>query len=242
MFLPKQDNMRKIDLPDNVLLSLLLFLDQFSFIKFRMLSKAWYCRIDLLLSNMCKPMEADFINQYIDYVEIKNKRLVFSPAEFGHDKGIRVDRILEFELLERSPEVCYNVGRTFKIENLYQYIPNTAPKQSQKSVVFRPNKKNEKEEEKSHTYSNCYRFDIIKTRQHSRKTWVHISDAMPGYSQNEIQVAPGDRVEIALCIFNLNGLVNLQSLTWNKPKFAKIESNLLDFTTYNRDLQSQKFA
>lgn len=40
----------------------------------------------------------------------------------------------------------------------------------------------------------------------------------------------------------MNGLVNLQTLTWDKPKFAKIESNLLDFTTYNRDLQTQKFA
>lgn len=80
MFLPKQDSVRKVDLPDNVLLNLLLYLDQFSFIKFRMLSKAWYCRIDLLLSNMCKPMEIDFVNQYNDYVEIKNKRLVFSPV------------------------------------------------------------------------------------------------------------------------------------------------------------------
>lgn len=59
---------------------------------------------------------------------------------------------------------------------------------------------------------------------------------MPGYSQNEIQVAPGDRLEIAFCIYNLNGLVNMQTMTWHKPQFAKIESNLLDFTTYNRDL------
>lgn len=70
---------------------------------------------------------------------------------------------------------------------------------------------------------------------------MHISDNMPGFAQNEIQVAPGDRIEIAFCIFNLNGMVNLKTLQWNKPHFAKIENNLLDFTTYNRDLQQQKF-
>ena len=86
------------------------------------------------------------------------------------------------------------------------------------------------------TYSNCYRFDIIKSRNHQRKTWVHISDSLPGQAQNEIQVAPGDRFEIAFCIYNLNGLVNMESLSWNKPQFAKIENNMLDFTSYNRDL------
>mgnify|MGYP000868127225 CR=1 FL=1 len=47
---------------------------------------------------------------------------------------------------------------------------------------------------KNIVYNNIYRFDIIKSSQHSRQTWLHLSDNLPGYGQNEIQVAPKDRV------------------------------------------------
>lgn len=68
LYLPRPSVTRKIDLPDNVLLSLLLYLDQFCFIKFRCLSRHWYCRIDLLFSNLCKPMEAGFEHFYSEYL------------------------------------------------------------------------------------------------------------------------------------------------------------------------------
>ena len=69
-----------------------------------------------------------------------------------------------------------------------------------------------------------------------RKTWAHVSDSLPGYAQNEIQVAPGDRIQIAFCIYNLNGFVDMDSLNWSKPCFASIEPNMADFMTYNRDV------
>ena len=80
----------------------------------------------------------------------------------------------------------YNSGKTFKMENLYRYKKSTESKGIQKSqsVVFRPNrsKTNFETENKDIVYHNCYRFDIIKSKKHMRRTWVHICDNMPGYT------------------------------------------------------------
>jgi hypothetical protein len=64
---------------------------------------------------------------------------------------------------------------------------------------------------------------------------------LPGYAQNEIQVAPGDRVLIGFCIFNLNGFVDVESLQWAKPTFVNVDENMVNFLDYNRDKQLQKF-
>ena len=57
-------------------------------------------------------------------------------------------------------------------------------------------------------YHTEYRFDILKKGQ-KRVTWIHVSEDQPPYCQNEIQMSPGDIVEFAVCLFNLNGLINL---------------------------------
>ena len=44
----------------------------------------WYARIDYLFSKMCQPLEKGFILMYSDYLKIVNKKLVFSPTEFGN--------------------------------------------------------------------------------------------------------------------------------------------------------------
>jgi hypothetical protein len=60
---------------------------------------------------------------------------------------------------------------------------------------------------------------------------------MPTYSQNEIQMAPGDIIEIAICLSNLNGIVDLNSLEWEEEQTMKIEHNERDALTYNRDIK-----
>jgi hypothetical protein len=48
-------------------------------------------------------------------------------------------------------------------------------------------------------------------------------------------MAPGDTIEIAVCLYNMNGLVNLDSLSWEPIEvfnISQIERNPL---TYNRD-------
>ncbi len=65
-----------------------------------------------------------------------------------------------------------------------------------------------------------YRFDLVKTKHESRNTWIHLSDRLPGYGQNEIQVAPGDSLMIGFCLYNLNGFVDMDSLQWARPSIA----------------------
>jgi hypothetical protein len=47
---------------------------------------------------------------------------VITETEFGQQKGIRIDRLLEVSLKENSPDVNRNHGKTFKIENAYKYL------------------------------------------------------------------------------------------------------------------------
>lgn len=75
----------------------------------------------------------------------------------------------------------------------------------------------------------------MKSREKTRRTWIHLSDRLPGYSQNEIQVAPGDRIVIGFCIYNLNGFVDIENLQWAKPSFAQIHESMVNFMQYNRD-------
>ena len=75
----------------------------------------------------------------------------------------------------------------------------------------------------------------MKSREKTRRTWIHLSDRLPGYSQNEIQVAPGDRIVIGFCIYNLNGFVDIENLQWVKPSFAQIHESMVNFMQYNRD-------
>ena len=80
MFIPANEPLRKLDLPDNVLLNILLLLGQFSIIKYQMLSRQWHCRINHLFSNMCNNLEKGFHNMYSDYLKIVGKKLVYTPT------------------------------------------------------------------------------------------------------------------------------------------------------------------
>jgi len=50
-------------------------------------------------------------------------------------------------------------------------------------------------------------------------------------------MSPGDTIEIAVCLSNLTGLVNLNSFEWHPEEFIKINSNERDVLCYNRDVK-----
>lgn len=68
-------------------------------------------------------------------------------------------------------------------------------------------------------------------------TWIHLSDDLPAYSQNEIQMQPGDIIEFGVCLFNLNGLVNLSTFQWDLCQQIKITQNEKDSISYDRNLK-----
>ena len=64
-----------------------------------------------------------------------------------------------------------------------------------------------------------------------------MSDDMPVYTQNELQMSPGDIIEFAVCISNMNGIVDLDSFKWRPCELLRIQSNEKDSLSYNRDLK-----
>jgi hypothetical protein len=44
-----------------------------------------------------------------------------TPAQFSKKKGIRIDRVLEIELLDNQ-EVSKLEGQSLKLENMYKYM------------------------------------------------------------------------------------------------------------------------
>lgn len=66
---------------------------------------------------------------------------------------------------------------------------------------------------------------------------------MPLYTQNEIQSMPGDSIEIAVCIVNLNGIVDVNKFDWEPENIVKINKNDKDVLIYNRDVKiMQRFG
>ena len=50
-------------------------------------------------------------------------------------------------------------------------------------------------------------------------------------------MAPGDSIEFAVCLANMNGIVNLSTLSWRPPVLMDIEENESDALTYNREVK-----
>jgi hypothetical protein len=50
-------------------------------------------------------------------------------------------------------------------------------------------------------------------------------------------MSPGDIIEFAVCIFNMNGVIDLKTLVWELPELISISKNEKDPLSYNRDLK-----
>ena len=50
-------------------------------------------------------------------------------------------------------------------------------------------------------------------------------------------MSPGDFIEFAICIYNMNGLVDLTTLDWNPPELLKIPATEKDPLAYDRDIK-----
>ena len=115
--------MRELDLPDRVLLTVIQFLGMKNLVRCKKLSRHWLCRIQQLFDNMSKPVEDKFIESgYSDYFDFVGAKLVVGPTEFGRQRGLRVDRIMEIRLKEDSADLKRHAGHTFKIECAYRYL------------------------------------------------------------------------------------------------------------------------
>lgn len=45
-------------------------------------------------------------------------------------------------------------------------------------------------------------------------------------------------IELSICLYNLNGLINLQTFEWCDPEFLSIPSNEKNPLVYNKDVKA----
>ena len=120
---------------------------------------------------------------------------------------------------------------TVQLETVFNYQLTTGNRP--KSVVFRPNQRGKL------PHNNQYRFDVASGEPKlARKNWVHInhhaSKVSDYTSQNDRCVIAGENISIALPIWNLQGQIDMSSLTLQKPQFVNIPRNYRDFMEYDR--------
>ena len=71
---------------------------------------------------MSRPIQDKFFSSgYSDYFDLVGAKFVVGPTEFGKQRGLRIDRIMEIRLKEDSIAMRRNAGKTFKIECAYRY-------------------------------------------------------------------------------------------------------------------------
>lgn len=50
-------------------------------------------------------------------------------------------------------------------------------------------------------------------------------------------MAPGDLIEFAVCLYNMNGLVDLSTFDWEAPELLSIPATERDPLAYDRDVK-----
>ncbi len=50
-------------------------------------------------------------------------------------------------------------------------------------------------------------------------------------------MAPGDLIEFAVCLYNMNGLVDLSSFEWEAPELLAIPATERNALIYDRDMK-----
>lgn len=87
--------------------------------RLRKLNRHWFVRLSILFDRMSYDIQEKFLQACGDYFDLTHSSIVFSPTAFGKQKGLRIDRIMELQLKENSPEVRRSVYKTIKLECLY---------------------------------------------------------------------------------------------------------------------------
>ncbi|CDW81818.1 UNKNOWN [Stylonychia lemnae] len=205
---------QEYDLPNRIILLLLMFnVDEYP--KYLRLSASWFCKVNDSLDEYANIIENKFIQQYEMYLNFLRSYNNATPIRFCNQRGVRLDRIFQCEVMPRTDMI----NKTFRIAYKQEYTPTIKERQVSKDKT---------------RYGTEYRFDVLKKGQ-QRVTWIYMSDDMPPCGQNEIQVQSGDIIEFAVCLYNMNGIVDINTLEWMKPEFLPISPLEKDSLTYNRD-------
>ena len=175
---------------------LILMFNMDEYHKYLCLSAGWHCCITDALDEYTNHLENSFIHNYAKYLTFVKSYNNATPIYFCGQKGIRLDRIFQCEIMPESS--CIN--KTLKIGYDFQYLQHRGT----------PGR-----------YHTEYRLDIVRPGG-KRITWIHMGDDTPPYSQNEVQMAPGDVIEFAVCLYNMNGVIDMRGFEWEAPEVLAV--------------------
>ena len=198
--------------------------DQIFFGRALRLSKEW--REDMMeaFDDYCNPIENSFVSTYFQHIFFKKSFTWAKPISFCNDRGIRIDRVFQCELVSEGPGV------------ITQNLPVVSAMICAKYKLFGEDE----------VYRAEYKFDRVKcsSRDHSegkaptRETWIH-KDAMQreSYTRPIQLICQGDTIEFSLTLSNLNGFV--EWVEWEPISFS--EAPNASALTYDKDWTKRLF-
>jgi len=165
-------------MPTDVVRTLISF-DAMLFIKFLVLSPNWHTSTIQALDDYCNKLENEFVHTYHQFLYFKQSFSASMPIEFCRQKGVRVDRVIEAEILKSSQ----TLGKTIKVAYSYKLAGQ------------------------KHWLRSDFKLDVIGEKK-KRLKWIHQDQINKETYVQPIQpVCVGDSIELAVSLFSLHGFV-----------------------------------
>lgn len=144
-------------LDSQIVITLLLF-DMPNFRKYLCLSPSWHRLVLDAMDDYYRPVETTFVLNNYEYLQFKQSYTNSSVIQFCGRKGIRVDRVIQCEVLENAKIM----NKCLRISYSYQYAS-----QSDDGYVKRGGVRQKKQ-----TFIADFKLDVVKPGS-NRIVWIH---------------------------------------------------------------------
>ena len=142
----------------------LLLFDMSSFRSYLALSPSWHRMILDSMDDYFKAVEKKFVLQNYDYLLFKKSYTNSSVIHFCNRVGIRVDRVIQCEVLDHSALM----NKCLRVSYQYRYASHTADD----TTYTTTRKKDKKPLESAPTFYADFKFDVVKPGS-NRVVWLH---------------------------------------------------------------------
>jgi hypothetical protein len=167
----------------------------------------WFVVFYKTLDQIFERIDHGFKTYYGDSLHLEYARTDWSPVHVA-DAGIRIDRILIARVTDQ------HVGKCTKVSYGYAYKGAKLPPPS--------NDLEREERERNQNEVKCsFKFDTYHKGK-ARSFWIHKDicrfhgdETRVAATQNITPVCVNDRIEIAVNLFNVMGLVDVDQMKWN---------------------------
>lgn len=153
-------------------------------------SPNWHFKFSEAMDSAFARAESKFALNHSDLVLFHSGRLAVESIRLTGKSGVRCDRVLTVEPLKQL------IGHTIKLRCTYHFLRDRSE------------------------YKLEYKFDCV--RKGPRTVWLHKDETRDAHETSATsaqvpEICSSDRLELALPWYNLQGLVDLDSVEWQLP-------------------------